>query len=877
MVGRDKELQRLKEVWETAVATPQTTLITITGEAGVGKSRLLYEFEQWIDLQPEVVTLFKGRSAEQTRGTPYFLLRDMFSARFDIRESDPIVEVRQKFETAIAEVFADEAEMKAHFLGQWLGFDFSHSPHVATIGEDAEQLKNRGLLYLSQFLKVMAGERPLLLFLEDIHWADAPSLDAILDVLRREPELPLLMVGLTRPSLFERRPEWRELGQKDKVEIEGLTFKEPAYHLTDLIPLTTTDDRELLAEILQKVAEIPEQLFELVAGRAEGNPFYMEELVKMLIDDGVIVPSEEVWQVNLTQLNESRIPATLTGVLQARLDKLATDERLTLQRASVVGRVFWDLAVQKLSDDPDQVQLTPLKQRELIYQQNETAFVNTQQFLFKHDLLRDVTYQTVLKKARQLYHGKVAEWLVEVAEANGRLDEYAVLIGENYQLANKLDNAAKWYGRAGQNAAARYAHTEALYNLNLALNLTPINDYDARYPLLLTREKTYDIQGNREAQHIDLEDLTVLGKHLGATEKATIASRRANYARTVDDYATVVTEVQGIIKLAQTAKTNTNRLLAKAHWLWGYALSRQGQYSSAKGQFETSYQLAIDADDRQVVADCLSSLSSVFAEQYNYQQARIYEEQALTIRREIADRYGESISLNSLGDTAMKQGNNVRAQAYFEQSLTICYEISNRFGEGVLLYNLGYAMMNQNKYSVAERYFEQALIVCRDINFQLGEGLILKELGRIALAQADILLAETYYHQATAIHQKLSLIHFSVEIWAGLAQVRLIQGDKEDTFHYIQKILNFLRENPRLDGVENPMSTFHMTWQALSTLNKMIDANEVLSLAAQVMQDYLDNNSDPAMQEMYLRQPHHQVLWAAWLAKEKQTSSMSRK
>ncbi len=472
MVGRDDELQIVQNAWQAATSTSDlnrrsvTTLITIIGEAGVGKSRLLYEFERWLDLRPERIALFKGRSAEQTKGTPYFLLRDLLATRFNIRESDPIAAVRQKFEAGISTTLTDDAEMKSHILGQWLGYNFGDSPHIAPLRDDAEQLKNRGLLYLSQFWAAMGGKRPLILFLEDIHWADTSSLDAILDILRREPSLPMLIVALTRPSLFEHRPAWRDLGQNESIQIEGMELHEPDYRFLTLQPLPSAADRELLAEILQKVADIPEPLFNLVANRAEGNPFYMEELIKMLIDNGVILPSDDVWQVDMSQLDEAQIPGTLTGVLQARLDRLQPNEKVTLQRASVVGRVFWDTAVETLGDDQHQSQLSPLQTHEFIYQQKESAFVDTTQYLFKHDLLRDVTYQTVLKKARGLYHGQVAAWLAAAAEDNGRGDEYAAVIGEHYQAADELEKAAVWYGRAGKQFAANFAHNEAIRYLS---------------------------------------------------------------------------------------------------------------------------------------------------------------------------------------------------------------------------------------------------------------------------------------------------------------------------------------------------------------------------------------------------------------------------
>jgi len=123
----------------------------------------------------------------------------------------------------------------------------------------------------------------------------------------------------------------------------------------------------LLTEILQKVDPIPEDLFDLIAGRAEGNPFYMEEMVKMLIDNHIIMTGDDTWQVDVNRLHEHQIPSTLMGILQARLDKLEPNAMTTLQRASVIGRIFWDSAIEELGDDDHYVQLQPLQSREFVY------------------------------------------------------------------------------------------------------------------------------------------------------------------------------------------------------------------------------------------------------------------------------------------------------------------------------------------------------------------------------------------------------------------------------------------------------------------------------------------------------------------------------
>ena len=859
MVGRGDEFKKLQNAWQVALDIPKTTLITIIGEAGVGKSRFLYEFEQWLDFQPEIITIFRGRSAEQTQGAPHFLLRDLLMAHFNIRESDPIADVRQKFEVGISNTLIGEAIMKAHILGQWLGYDFSNSPHVMKIGGDAEQLKNRGLLYLSQYWVKLAEKRPLLLLLEDIHWADTSSLDALLDILRRQPTLPFVIISLTRPSLFEHRPAWRKLGQDERPEIANVQFKEPAYCFITLNSLSTTAYRELLAEILQKVDTIPEKLFDLVASRAEGNPFYIEEMVNMLIENKVLMTVDETWRVDMTQLIEDQIPSTLTGVLQARLDRLVPDAKETLQCASVVGRVFWDAIVKILGDDQHQVQLCSLQTRDLIYQRNETAFAGTVEYFFKHDLLRDVAYQTVLKKARFSYHRQVAAWLAAAAEQNGRSDEYAAVIGEHYQAAGQVELAAIWYGRAGKQAANNFAHGEAIRYLSLALKFALQEDYETRFALLEKREQTYNMLGNREALRQDIEQLVVLASRLGLIEQAKSVLRQAQQAYYDAEYIQTISYAQAAIELGQDASQTA--IVSEGYSVWGWAAFRQGSYARAQELLQMGLQLA---NDQKQVADCLHGLGLVANNQRKYAIAKSYYKKSLTTRRELGNRRGEAVCLSDLGFMNWNHGRYADARRYYEQSLTIRRELGYRFGEGESLFNLGSVASSLEEYANAKVYLDRSLRIFREVGNQIVEGLALHELGALAFVQTDFQLAESYFQQALAIRQELKLPRYFVEDWAGMAKLKLAQGDSEGARPYSGQILEYLRENPRLYGAENPMRTFRLTWEALNALGQYTKANEVLALAAQIMQDYLDENSDLTEQTVYLNQPHHHVLWAAW-------------
>jgi ABC-type oligopeptide transport system substrate-binding subunit/class 3 adenylate cyclase len=500
MIGRDAELQQLQDAFSAAVEDRESRVVTVLGEAGVGKSRLLYEFEHWVELRAETVWLFKGRARPELTNVPYALMRDLFAFRFAIQDSDSAVAVREKLERGIAMFLgsADVERTRAHFIGHLLGYDFSASPDLHAALADPRQFHDRALAYLVEFFAAATAQQPAAILLEDIHWADDRSLDLVHHIAQERPDLPLLVVGLARPSLFERRRAWGE-GQ--------------AYHARiDLRPLAKRHSRQLVNEILKLADNVPSDLRELIVGGAEGSPFYVEELIKMLIDDGVIVTGAERWHVEPARLAGVHVPPTLTGVLQARLDGLPPLERAVLQRASVVGRIFWNDAVVQLSAeriDGRQLpsvkiedRLAALRARELIYEREQSAFADCTEYIFKHALLRDVTYETVLKRVRKAYHAQVAIWLV--AHSGERLGEYLGQIAEHYERADELDQAVAYLLQAGDRARAVAAYAEAIAAYERALALLKqhgVHERAARtlMKLGLTYHQAFDFVRSRQA------------------------------------------------------------------------------------------------------------------------------------------------------------------------------------------------------------------------------------------------------------------------------------------------------------------------------------------------------------------------------------------
>jgi class 3 adenylate cyclase/tetratricopeptide (TPR) repeat protein len=498
MVGRETELKYLQDAMLTAEEEGEGQLVTITGEAGVGKSRVLFEFQNWIELLPLRIKLFQGQARLEAEHVPYALLRDLFTFRFQIQDSDSPGVVWEKFERGVQAVYGDgrsafenripsgtektplltqervDPQVHAHFIGQLLGFDFSHSPHLKGLLNDPQALRNRGLNSLQEYFAAASRQSPVVVFLEDIHWADGSSLEVIKELGKMTEEHPLLLVCLTRPGLFERRPYWGE-GQEFHRKLE-------------LQPLSKRESRQLVEEILQNVEQVPVVLRELVVKGAQGNPFYIEELIKMLIERGVIQRSEitsqgiERWQIMSERLEQVQVPTTLTGVLQARLDSLAESEKKVLQYSAVVGRNFWDQVIQHIqayansgrSSKPIDAILKSLREKELIFRKEDSTIQDAQEFTFKHDVLREVTYDTVLVKERKQYHALVAEWLIDKSQE--RLGEYYGLVGEHLEMAGRNEEAAAYYARAGNQALSNYANVEAQGYYQRALNLNPTDE-----------------------------------------------------------------------------------------------------------------------------------------------------------------------------------------------------------------------------------------------------------------------------------------------------------------------------------------------------------------------------------------------------------------
>ncbi|MFN2278660.1 MAG: ATP-binding protein, partial [Candidatus Promineifilaceae bacterium] len=584
MIGRAFETRQLEGMISDVIENSRRQAVTIIGDAGIGKSRLLYEFENWVDLLDTDVFLMRGRARQSNQQVPFGLFLDVFSFRFDIREDDSSAVVREKLEQGFREVHEpvhkhmahDEIKMRSHFAGHLLGYNLGESAYLAPVLTDPKQIRERATTYILDYVQDAATSDPVLLMVEDLHMADDSSLELLDMMAHRLADYPIFILATARPEFYERQPDWFE-NHKYQSRIS-------------LKPLSLRENRTLVYEILKLAEDIPDTVGNLIIDNSEGNPLYVEELVKMLIDEGAILKGEDTWKIHLENLAALSVPATLAGILQARLDILSDLQKSILQQASVIGRVFWDSAILYLNEfEPEDVTLADiekaldrLREREMIFKRKVSTFSQATEYTFNHAILREVAYESVLMRNRSRYHGLIADWLG--AQSSERSAEMVAMTADHLIRADRATEAVQDLLLAGQLAAARFANEEARLYLTRALELASEEESPIRFDLLSEREKVYHMLGRRDEQKADLEALEQLALMMSPLEKAYVSLRFASFAEATSDYESMIVAARNAI--AYVSEDGPPEILSRSHLEWGTALERLGRYQQAHDQFE---------------------------------------------------------------------------------------------------------------------------------------------------------------------------------------------------------------------------------------------------------------------------------------------------
>lgn len=908
MVGREAELELLLEAAEPIFYGYFAGVGIVYGEPGMGKSRLTHALYRALSGRVTWLIAQNDHILRQPFGPFIHLLKQYFRQLPDKTPSFNQNAFEEKFAMLVGQLqqraqgdhipHPQKASLnllitsliqKKTFLGALVGLRWSDSRF--------EKLDERGrfqnnLLAIKTLILAESRLRPVVLTLEDANRLDDASLEMLNFLTINTAHYPLLILITARYEADGTRPEFKF---EPNVRPLHLELKELSEHTL----------RVLAEDILED--SVDDKLLRVLLEKTQGNPFFAQQVLYYFKENGLIQRRETkgraIWEVR--GLLYEALPASIQPILTAQIDRLAPALREAVMVASVLGREF-DLQVLSHMLGKDAQKLAEEGEKEQIW---ET--VNSFQYTFRHELLRDAAYKIQLESRLQELHRKALR-AYEILVPDQLSRYYAVLVYHANQ-GQELEKERLYAKLAGEQAAARFAPTEALRYFDRALELTPENDFQTQYELLIAEEKLFGLLGDRRSQRRHLKKLSQLvPKHNDPFQQAELALLWAGYWEAINDYTAADKAIREAIHFASQNEPDQNqphhpraaRLIAQGHLLWGQYLIALSDYTLAREHLEQAleifkrmgderemaralhylgtifayqahYELALKnyrealflyrkTGDRQGEGHILNNLGTIAADQGNPVEEKAYYEQALQIRREIGDRYGEADTLNNLGLTERTLGEYARARDYYHQAMEIYFEIQNRLGEQVVLHNLGEAFYYLKMYSEALASYRQALFIAREIKDRDGEALNLFHIGNILRDTGSLEQAEAHYQQALVLHREVERFQFETEDLASLADVALLQQKIPQAMEYVQAILPILAQNPTLDGSEEPFRVYLTCYNILQAAGDP-GARAVLQRAYELLKSRSERLLDPDMRRKFLENnPWHKAVLDLW-------------
>ena len=718
LVGRDDESQVLISLYERVASESRPHLVTILGQAGVGKSRLLRELTFRVgEIEPPPAVRI-GSCPAYGASLAYWALGEIVRATFEIHDTDDAETAWRKLDRGIAELSAnahteETPERLAEVVGLAVGIDRPVDGAAASEPEDPAQMRDRLFSAVRALVEAASARQPLVFAIEDIHWADEGMLDLI-EYLARWVRGPALFVCLAREELLERRPGWGG-GRLNATSIA-------------LEPLSKDQARELVGALMSAAGGTGTELLDQVATRSGGNPLFAEEIVNRILEEG-------------TSDTES-LPETVHSVLAARLDSLPQAERRVLQHASVVGQTFWQGSLASVAAEEGLDlghALSALEEKDLVVAVAGTRLAGEHEYAFKHALIRDVAYSTLPKAVRARKHAEVGTFITERAadRAEGVVASVAEHFGRAAALGAASDlepeelqrierRALEALESAGDISAALYSNREALGHYEAAVALRELDPASSAR----VREKLGDValRLGRVDQAVEAweacmeyhrgqEDLPRIGdlhRKIGAGlwHKGDRAASIEHYQRGIDllkdgppslelvrhyEEAASLYMHTGDNMLAIYASEKALRLAerlgeagaaSRAHGIFGRVFGRIGDSERARENLERSVELARETDPGEAIRALLALGYHLEVSEADYEGAAAAYGEALQLAEQTGDLPSQVELHAALGGLAVQQGDWPSVERETEASATLA-EREGLAGKLCFPYSLG--------------------------------------------------------------------------------------------------------------------------------------------------------------------------------------------
>jgi class 3 adenylate cyclase/tetratricopeptide (TPR) repeat protein len=769
MVGREAEFSQLKRVVDDLVNERRGRVVLVTGEAGMGKSRLTAEVKGYLAARD--VTLLEGACLSYGQSA-YAIFLQILRGYFQIGEEDNEDVARDKIEQSVRRVIGQARSLVEvlPYLENLLSVRVVEKELAERIRHlDPSQLRQQTLLAVRDFLMALARQRPLVLVFEDLHWVDKLSLDLLLFSLNSVEQVPILFYCISRST-----------GGPAESQLERLGATILAAHYLP-IPLTKLSlaDSLTLVDLLLTIADLPESLKQMIPQRAEGNPFYLEEIIRMLIDRGIIRRSNSHWAMAPdADLTSFQVPSTLQGLIMTRVDHLREGPHYTIQCASVIGRNFPLRLLTRVTDDAPQNTLAHVQELEDHELVNRTLEIPELEYAFRHILVQETVYNSLLVRRRERLHQKIAE-TIEALYAD-RLADYTKSLAYHFTESKDAAKALHYSIQAGQRAAARFANDAALAYFRQAaetLNKTAptleqrlevfrglgdvqvfVGEYDGALNSFHSALEVLRTTADRPQTEAEIEDK--IGR---------VFERKGDYAQALRWLEAALSDLDRDPRNAQAVER------ARVYNDIGWVQYRRGQFEEAFHWGMRCLQIVEGTDYYNEMASAYNRLVALFYQKGDWTRALAYAEKGLHLRETIGDTYGMVASYNNLGLVAAGQGQIVQSIHYFDASLETSKRIGSVEGMANSHNNLGLAYIARGEYDSAETHIRRGLEIAEKVKSATMLALTYNNLGHVLWIKGDSAGALTALQRALQVANEIGSKEDLAETHALLAEVYLAQ------------------------------------------------------------------------------------------------------
>ena len=775
--GRKSELRKLKAVLKD-VLSGSLRIILLQGEAGIGKSRLIQELRRTAETRS--MRVLAGNGSHLERQNPYHAWRDILRSIFNINEQVDSENTGRNVEELIKSIDPSLSN-RTGLLNDILHLKLPESDLTRSF--DAKLRHESLTTLLITVLRHLLSRGPALIVLDDAHWLDSLSWQLALSIARASQDKPLFMVVSLRPSEIMLPPEYREIA---------------AIRNTALLSLAGLDAEDASALALSRLAlekdELPEGITDMVNDRAGGNPLFVEELIRSFSESLHTHTGDEkrAAQRKLEMLL-SHTPDTVEKVILSRMDRLGPHEQLTLKVASVIGRNFMTSIVRDVHPLEQEKPYIPKYLDHLV--ERDFATVDTRKsesaYSFKHAIIHQVAYDTLLFEQRRNLHDHVARWYEHRYSED--LDEYFGLLVHHWNRAENWNQERVYARLAAESAAARYANQEALTFFDRAIDLVPQGDHGERYDLIMGRLQIYNILGKRELQAQDLEELRLLAETLADSKRQIeVLLCHIDYHVAVSDNAKAL--VYGERALGLIRKNMDPSLEARCQLKLGKVHIRRSDWNGSTKTLREAQETAKRLNLRGIEAGAIRSLGVVAWHRGDYQTSLSLTTEALDIYRTIGDRPGEEAALCNIGMISYALGRYDKTKQYCGRALEVAHEIGDRERVCNALNNNAAAAYCLGEYSEAESSYLEVHNIRREIGDRWGECLVLSNLGNIATDKGHYLEAMEYHERSFKLSREIrdQMAEFTSLLNLGMVMVQL--NRYEEAHRYLDQGLEMSRK-----------------------------------------------------------------------------------